>query len=153
MTRSIVLALAVLFAAGVMLGSHAQAQTSQYPIFTTDAFVSTMKTIGQNYAGVNQALTQGDIEAAKSRTIRAREQLATTVTFWRKNKKDDAVKMLQASTAKFDELDNLLSKTPVDKDAASAAAKQIGGTCQSCHAVYREQDPATKAYKIKLPTQ
>lgn len=108
-----------------------------------------MKTVGQNFAGVNQALTAGDYENAKSRAIRAREQLATTVTFWRKNKKDDAVAMLRTATQRLDDLDNVLSKTPVDKDAAAATFKQIGGACQACHAAYREQDPATKAYRFK----
>jgi cytochrome c556 len=127
----------------------AQQPASQYPIFTQDHFTATMKTVGQNFGGVNQAVSAGDFENAKSRAIRAREQLATTVTFWRKNKKDDAVAMLRAATQRLDELDNVLSKTPIDKDAATAAVKQIGGACQACHAVYREQDPTTKAYKFK----
>ena len=33
-----------------------------------------MKTIGQNFAGINQAITSGDFESAKARSIRAREQ-------------------------------------------------------------------------------
>jgi len=127
----------------------AQQPSSQYPIYTQDHFTATMKTVGQNFGGLNQAVTAGDFENAKSRAIRAREQLATTVTFWRKNKKDDAVAMLRTATQRFDELDNVLSKSPVDKDAATAAVKQIGAACQACHAVYREQDPTTKAYKFK----
>lgn len=143
----------VLLGVGVGVGlltAGAQAQESPYPIFTPDTFVATMKTVAQNFSGATQALNAGDYDTAKSRAIRAREQLATTITFWRRNKRDDAVKMLQTATARFDALDDVLSKTPVDKDAASAAAKQIGGTCQACHAAYREQDPATKAYRIKL---
>lgn len=131
--------------------ASAQAQ-SQYPIFNQENFVSTMKTVGQNFGGVNQAVSAGDFESAKSRAIRAREQLATTITLWRQNKKDDAVTMLRSATQKLDELDTLLSKTPVDKDAAAAAVKQVGGTCQACHAVYREQDPTTKAFRFKAGT-
>lgn len=127
----------------------AQQPASQYPIFTTDHFSAMMKTVGQNFGGVNQAVTAGDFENAKSRAIRAREQLATTVTFWRKNKKDDAVAMLRTATQRLDELDNVLSKTPIDKDAATAIVKQIGAACQACHAAYREQDQTTKAYKFK----
>lgn len=146
--RPVCLVLGVLALAGNLTAQ--QAPQSEYPIYTPEQFVSTMKAAGQNFAGVNQAITAGDFESAKSRAIRVREQLATTVTFWRKNKKDDGVKMLHNSTTKLDELDAVLSKTPVDKDAAVTAFKAAAGTCQACHAVYREQDPATKAYKFKL---
>lgn len=134
---------------GLPVGIVAQQPASQYPIFTPDHFSATMKTVGQNFGGVSQAVTAGDFENAKSRAIRAREQLATTVTFWRKNKKDDAVAMLRTATQRLDELDNVLSKTPIDKDAAAGAVKQVGAACQACHGVYREQDPTTKAFKFK----
>ena len=128
------------------VGAGAQ---SQYPLFTQNTFVATMKTVGRNFSGVTQAIGQDDFESAKSRAIRVREQLATTVTFWRRNKKDDAVTLLRAATSRFDELDTLLSRTPVDKDAALEAVKQVGATCQNCHVAFRDQDPVTKAYTIK----
>jgi hypothetical protein len=42
-----------------------------------------------------------------------------------------------------------LSASPVDATAASAAVKQIGAKCQSCHTAYREQDTGTHAYRFK----
>jgi len=127
----------------------ATAQQVKYPIYTQDDFVKTMKSVGQNFGAISAALTANDLEEAKGRVVRSREQLATTVTFWRDHKKDDAVKMWRASIAKMDELDTVLSAEKPDKEAAAALVKQVGATCAACHAQYREQDPATKAYRLK----
>jgi cytochrome c556 len=140
--------LAVLGLCGVAL-SGAAAQQPAYPIYTQDDFVKTMKSVGQNFGAISAALTANDFEAAKGRVVRSREQLATTVTFWRKNKKDDAIKLWRAAITRMDELDAALSVENVDKDAAAALVKQVGAACAACHAQYREQDPATKAYRIK----
>jgi cytochrome c556 len=125
------------------------AQQPSYPIYTQDDFVKTMKSVGQNFGAISAALTANDFEEAKGRVVRSREQLATTVTFWRKNKKEDAVKMWRAAIVKMDELDTALSAENVDKDAALGLVKQVGAACSACHAQYREQDPATKAYRLK----
>jgi cytochrome c556 len=131
------------------LTAAAAAQQSSYPIYTQDDFVKTMKSVGQNFGAINTAIAANDFEEAKGRVVRSREQLATTVTFWRKNKKEDAVKMWRAAITKMDELDTALSAENVDKDAASALVKQVGAACAACHAQYREQDPTTKAYRLK----
>ena len=127
----------------------ATAQQPAYPIYTQDDFVKTMKSVGQNFGAIGPALTANDFEAAKERVVRSREQLATTVTFWRKHKKDDAIKMWRSAIAKMDELDTALSAENVNKDAAAALVKEVGGACSACHAQYREQDPTTKAYRLK----
>jgi len=57
--------------------------------------------------------------------------------------------MLRATLAKMDELDVALSAEKLDASAASAISKQIGASCEACHQVYREQDPSTKAFRIK----
>jgi hypothetical protein len=131
------------------IAAAATGQQVAYPIYTQDDFVKTMKSVGQNFGAINASLTTNDFEAAKGRVVRSREQLATTVTFWRDHKKDDAIKMWRAAIVKMDELDAALSAENVDKDAASALVKQVGAACAACHAQYREQDPATKAYRLK----
>ncbi len=120
-----------------------------YPVYTLDHFVNTMKTLGPNFAGVTASLADNDFEAAKSRLVLARQQLATTVTLWRDHGKDDAVAFLRAALEKMDALDDALSAESVDSAAATAAARQVGAACEACHAVYREQDPATRAYRLK----
>jgi len=135
-------------AAVVVLVATAAAQT-KYPIFTAANFVDTMKIVGVNFAAVNTAIASQDFPTAKAQLIRSRERLALTITFWRDRKKADAVTILRDALNGMDDLDTLLSATPVNGTAAGAAVKQIGTKCQSCHAAYREQDASTRAYRFK----
>jgi hypothetical protein len=120
-----------------------------YPIFTLEQYTNMMKTAGRNFGAVTVSLSKNDFETAKEQLTRAREQIAITVTFWRDNKKDDALKMLKTTLTKMDDLDAALSAEKVDGEAARDLARQVNAACQSCHAVYRDQDPATKAYRLK----
>jgi hypothetical protein len=141
-------ALTAAAAAVVVLVATAAAQT-KYPIFTAANFVDTMKIVGVNFSAVNAAIASQDFPTAKAQLIRSRERLALTITFWRDRKKDDAVNILRDALNGMDDLDTLLSATPVNGAAASAAVKQIGTKCQSCHTAYREQDASTRAYRFK----
>ena len=134
--------------AAVVMGAGLIAQKTN-PVFTYDDFNNAMKTLGRNFAAVNSLLSKNDFEGAKGQLARSRELLATTITFWRDRKKDDAVKMLRDELTKFDELDAALSAEKVDGARVTAVAKQAGAACQACHAAYREQDPTTKAYRLK----
>ena len=120
-----------------------------YPIFTLDQYTTMMKTAGRNFGAVNVSLSNSDFEAAKAQLTRAREQIAITVTFWRDNKKDDALKMLRNTLSKMDELDVALSAEKVDAGASRDLAREVNAGCQSCHAVYRDQDSTTKAFRLK----
>jgi hypothetical protein len=124
----------------------------RYPVFTLTDLVNTMKMVDRNVGGANAALARSDFATAKAQITRAREQLATTITFWRDHKKDDAIKMLRETLTKMDDLDAALSVQKVDATAAGVLARQVGAACESCHAVYRDQDPATKAYRLKPGT-
>lgn len=120
-----------------------------YPIFKEDHLVKTMKAVGLNFEGANESLADSDLATAKARFTRVREQLAPTITFWRDRKKDDAIRMLRDTIAKLDDLDAALSIEKADVPAARALATQVDAACQSCHAAHREQDPTTKAYRLK----
>ena len=132
----------------VIAGSQATAQKRPYPIFTLDHLDSTMKLVGRNFAGANASLAGHDIETAKARFTRTREQLAISITFWRHQEKDDAIRMLRDTIVTLDELDTALAGD-VDATAARALASEVDAACESCHAAYREQDPTTKAYRLK----
>lgn len=132
------------FVAGVLVTAQ-----KPYPIYTLDDFVKTMKTVGRNFGGVNASLAKNDFEAAKPQLTRSREQLATTVTFWRDHKREDAVQMLRQAVMRMDDLDAALSARTIDSAAVTATAKQVDIACGACHAVYREQDPTSKAYRLK----
>jgi len=52
----------------------------------------------------------------------------------------------------MDDLDVALSAEQIDPAAVAAGVKQVGAACAACHEMYREQDPVTKAYKLKTGT-
>ena len=141
---------AVLVAVLVSVANLTAQDKKPYPIFTLDHFVAAMKTIGQAYTAMNTSLSANDIDETKAYLAISRDRLATTITFWRDRQKDDAIRMLRDTLSKMDALDEALSVDTVDRAAAGAIARQISGGCQACHQVYRDQDPATKAYRVKL---
>src|SRR5438445_13844713 len=106
-----------------------------------------MKTVGQAFAAVTASIGRNEFEDSKSYLAISRDRLATTITFWRDRKKDDAIKILRETLAKMDELDVALSAEKVDTEAARAILKQIGASREACHSAYREQDPNTKAFR------
>ena len=115
-------------------------QQGPYPIFTDAHLDAIMTTLGPNVAGVRAALSAGDYATAKERAIRSREQLATTITFWRDRDREDAVGWLRAALDRLDALDTALSAESVDAPAAETIGSEIAEACNSCHAVYREPD-------------
>jgi len=133
----------------VASGSGAIAQKNPYRNYTEQKFVENMQTAGRNYAAVTDLLAKSEYQPAKAQLTRAREQLAITVTFWRDKKKDDAVKLLRDALRVMDDLDSALSGEPVQPSAISAASQRLSAACQACHALYRDQDPATKSYRVK----
>jgi hypothetical protein len=141
--------LGVLAALGGAARPAAAQDRNPYPIYTPDQFESTMKAVGLNFAGASALVAKSDFEAAKAQFVRMREQLATTITFWRDRRKDDAVTMLRSTVAKLDEVDAALSRESIEPSAVTALVKEVGAGCQACHGKYREQDPATKAYRVK----
>lgn len=120
-----------------------------YPIYTADHFAATMETLGPNFTATMQSLDAADYPTTKQRLSRSREQLATTITFWRDHEKEDAVGFVRAALRAMDELDAVLSTESVDLGATTTAAGQIRAACASCHNLYREQDAATGEFRLK----
>ena len=133
-------------------GAEAAAQEKPYPIFTAEHFVAAMKTVGQAFAAVTASIGRSEFEDSKSYLAISRDRLATTITFWRDRKKNDAIKMLRDTVSEMDDLDVALSADKIDPAAVAARVKEVGAACQACHAIYREQDPVTKVYKMKAGT-
>jgi cytochrome c556 len=139
---------------GVILavgGSSALAQEKapKYPIFTAEHLDEAMKTIGLAFTLTRSAIDKNSPENAKDYLIRARDQLATTITYWRDRKNNDAIATLRETLKKIDALDAAMSAEAVDIKAAATLAGSVGQSCEACHAKYREQDSATKAYRVK----
>ena len=127
------------------------AQERQYPIFTADHLNSAMKTVGLAFDLARHSIEKNDPELAKDYLVRARDQLATTITFWRDRKKEDAIAMLRDNLKKMDALDTAISvaKDKMDMPAVVELAKQVNTSCEACHARYREQDTVSKEYRVK----
>jgi cytochrome c556 len=141
------LVLVVTIASGV--GVSAQEKAPKYPIFTADHLNEAMKTIGLAFTLTRSAIDKNSPENAKDYLIRARDQLATTITFWRDRKNEDAITTLRETLKKMDALDAAMSTETVDLKAAATLAGSVGQSCEACHAKYRDQDPTTKAYRVK----
>ena len=124
------------------------AQPRPYPVYNEYHLDRTMKLVGRNFAGAREALDGGEFESAKALFTRSREQIAVSITYWRHNGRDDGVRMLRDVLENLDALDAALSRPPVA--AAAAAALATDAACQTCHAVYREQDPDTGEYAVTL---
>ena len=143
MCRGLTLALTVV--AGVSIW----AQPRPYPVYTEFHLDRTMGLVGRNFAGASESLADGEFTTAKQRFARAREQIAVSVTFWRHHQRDDAVTMLRRVIDGLDQLDAELSAPEVDTMAAHRLVDLIRAGCDACHAVYRDQDPDSEAYRLK----
>ena len=131
------------------VNAAAAQKKNPYLNYNEEKFVENMQAAGRNYAAVSTFIAGADYESAKAQLTRAREQLAITITFWRDRQKDDAVRMLREALSGMDGLDAVLGAVPIDAAALKTAASRVNAACSACHAVYREQDPATKAYRLK----
>jgi cytochrome c556 len=129
--------------------AFAQEQAPKYPIFKAEHLEEAMKTIGLAFTLTRSAIDKNSPENAKDYLVRARDQLATTITYWRDRKNEDAIATLRETLKKMDTLDAAMSAETVDMKAAATLAGSIGQSCEACHAKYREQDPTTKAYRVK----
>ena len=130
-------------------GSLALAQTQQYPVFTAEHLDEAMKTVGLAFGLTRSAIDKNSPDNAKDYLIRSRDQLATTITFWRDRKRDDATAILRETLQKMDALDVALSEETVNQRAATELAASVAASCESCHAKYRELDPVSKAYRVR----
>jgi hypothetical protein len=129
--------------------SLAQEKAERYPIFTADHLDEAMKTVGLAFTLTRSAIDKSSAENAKDYLIRARDQLATTITYWRDRKNDDAIAILRETLKKMDALDAAMSTDTADMKAVSTLAASVNQSCEACHAKYREQDSATRAYRVK----
>lgn len=99
---------------------------------------------------INDSLRKNlEAKAADALAADARKMVdlfAETETFWAHKNAPDAVKFAQNGKAAAGELASAAANRNLD--AAGAAAKKMGGSCQSCHNQYREKAP-DGSYRIK----
>jgi cytochrome c556 len=97
---------------------------------------------------VDKAMHSNNATDAKAQLAIVRQAVQESQSFWIEHKRDDAVKLNKESLAKIDELEQVLSSGTLDIAAATAKFKETGGSCRSCHQIYRVEDDKNQ-YTLK----
>lgn len=134
--------------AGVLVVS-ASASAAAQKVFTADELRVVERIVGTYFESAKSLSAAQDYETAKVRLIVAREYLARSWTFWTRHERSDAAKMVTATTAALDALDDRLSEVPIDPARVRAAVQEASARCAACHAEFRVEHPNTGAYGIK----
>jgi cytochrome c556 len=145
MRRFVVYAGALCVALGsIAFGSVAIAQQKVTTVQELDAI---MKKAGA-FRQVDKAVQSNNAADAKAQLAIVKQAVLDSQSFWVTHKKDDALKMNKEALAKLDALEKVLSAGNLDVAAATAAFKETGGACRSCHQAYRAED-ADNSYILK----
>lgn len=125
-------------------GSLAVAQK----VTTPEELDKTMKKVQPAMQAAQKALKSESYADVKTQLATLKQLIDDSREFWIVHKKEDAIKLNKEVVAKLEAADNLLSATPVDPAAVTAAVKEVGGACLACHKVYRVRD-AENNYILK----
>jgi cytochrome c556 len=109
-------------------------------VTTPEELDKTMKKVGPASQGMGKAAAAGAWADVRTALATMKQGVSDAENFWVINKREDALKFTKDVLAKIDEAAKVVATDPVDAAAATAAIKQIGGTCRACHMVYRTQD-------------
>jgi cytochrome c556 len=120
---------------------------AQGAVTTAEDLDKVMKKAGA-FRQVDKAVQSNNAADAKAQLALVKAAVADSQSFWVTHKKDDAVKMNKESLAKLDALEQVLSAPTLDVAAATAAFKEAGGACRSCHQQYRVEDEKNQ-YHLK----
>ncbi len=126
-------------------GSLGYAQTMR--ISNIDDYKKAMQAIGAAFGGANKAAQSGDVAGAKTQVATIKANMMAVQVFFKDKAKSDAEMLAKVSYDKLDAFEKALGGAD-----QAAAFKEAGGTCATCHAKYRDQDPTTKAYSFKPGT-
>lgn len=137
----------VLLAAVLVVSASASAAAQK--VFTADELRVVERIVGTYFESAKSLSAAQDYETAKVRLIVAREYLARSWTFWTRHERSDAAKMVTATTAALDALDDRMSEVPIDPAGVQAAVQEASARCAACHAEFRVEHPNTGAYDIK----
>lgn len=99
-----------------------------------------MKKVQPAMQAAGKAVGSNDFAEAGKQLAIVRQAVDDSRTFWVEHKKEDAIKFNKDTVAKIEEAEKLLASPAPDAAAATAAVKQVGAACRSCHEVYRVRD-------------
>jgi cytochrome c556 len=140
--RRFVVHAAALFAilASAMLGAQTKVTTAE----ELDKIMKKASAFRQ----VDKAVQSNNAADARAQLAIVKAAVEESQSFWVTHKKDDALKMNRESLEKLDALAKVLASDTLDVDAATAAFKQAGGACRTCHQQYRIEDEKNE-YHLK----
>lgn len=127
----------VKYAAAVLVALSSTVAVAQ-KVTTVEELDKTMKRVGPAQQGLNKAIQSMNYADARKNIPTIRQAILDAENFWVTRKKDDAIKATKETVAKLNALDKVLAGSP-DAATATAAFKEVGGSCRSCHQTYREQ--------------
>ena len=133
--------------AGVLCVALGSVVIAQQKVMTVHELDAVMKKAGA-FRQVDKAVQSNNAADAKTQLAIVKQAVLDSQSFWVAHKKDDALKMNKEALAKIDALEKVLSAGNLDVAAATAAFKETGGACRSCHQQYRAED-ANNAYVLK----
>lgn len=128
--------LSYVLACAVASGAVVMAQKAKTP----EDLQKSMKRIAPAQQAVNKAIQAMAYADAKKQLSVIKTELMDAQNFWVVKKRDDATKFTQETVGKIDALDKLLDAKTPDQAAITAAYRDVGTSCNSCHRVYRSTD-------------
>ena len=129
----------MLCAAAVLLAGSGALVVAQKAT-TPEDLEKAMKKAGPALEASGKAIGGSTYADAKTQLAALKQAIDDSREFWVEHKRDDAVKFNKDTIAKIEQAEKLVSTDPVDPAAAAAAMKEVGGSCRSCHTVYRTRD-------------
>jgi cytochrome c556 len=109
-------------------------------ITTPEELDKVMKKNQPAMQALQKAMGSDNYAEVKTQLAAVRQTVLDSQTFWIEHKRDDALKFNKDTLGKIDAFEKLVSAESVDKPAATAALKEVGAACRSCHEVYRTRD-------------
>ena len=109
-------------------------------VMTPEELDKTMKKVGPAMQAAGKAVGSNSFAEAVKQLGIAKQGVNDSREFWVANKKDDAIQANKDVVAKIEAAEKLLSAPSPDAAAATAAVKEVGGACRTCHEKYRVRD-------------
>ena len=94
----------------------------------------TMKAVGPAFGAARKAIGGGIMAEAKTSAEALSKAFVETEAFFKSHSKADGAEWAQAAKRASDAI-----ASAADAEAASAAAAELGKTCATCHAKYRDK--------------
>jgi cytochrome c556 len=105
----------------------------------TDAYKTTMKSIGAGQAELRTHTTAKDYDKIAADAAALKKLFETTGAFWQPRNAADAMGFVSTGSKATDDL-AAAAKAKSD-DGITSASRALGGTCAGCHGVHRERQP------------